>query len=284
MRSIRRRFNNKNRLAIILVYLALLILFSGGLIYSVSSNLGVVTADKYGCYPDMQQRHIHMVVDASNPRYNIEQQRGIYRYTEQLYNGLELGDKLSVYTSEGNQVASIAKSKFHICGQAKTADELVKINAAEASKGYLAKQQQRLYQKVFLPKLKALLTDPLNDEQVAKSSPILEMIADLSRLPSMKAGSKLVVVSDLFQFSSSVKPFCLVKNALPAFSSFAQWPVYKTLLKPQRLAGIETEMLMLQRQSYGKFCTERELRQWWIDYFKDNSGKNPSVIRIRTGG
>lgn len=282
--SIKHRRKGKKKLAKVIAYSSGIALGLGGLSYAVIQNMGKVTADKYGCFKQVPvSQPIHVLVDASQPRYSPEQQLSIYRYMEQLFDELALGGKISVYTSENDQIASIAKPRFHVCGLAKKSEELVEINAAEASIGYLAKQKQRLYTKKFLPELKILLSGKPDEKRKASSSPLLEMIKDISHLSSMKSGSKLVVISDLLQNSSSVKPFCYVKNALPKFSTYSQWDVYKNLLKPKSFAGVEVDVLMLQRPAYGEYCTEQELRQYWIDYFKANGVKNPNFLRIRAG-
>lgn len=230
--SIKRRRNGKGKSNFIkiIAYSIGIVLCTGALLYAVIQSVGKAVPDKIGCYKEATtNQHVHALIDNSNPRFSITQNRSIIRYFESLYDELEFNGKISIYTTGDHEIASISKASFSICKPATTGKELEKINAANASDGYLEKQKKRLYQQHFLPNLKAILAKDLEESKKASSSPLLEITADLSRLPSMKSGSKLVLISDLFQSSSSVKPFCFVKGALPIYSSFSQWPVYKSL-------------------------------------------------------
>jgi len=258
-----------------------------GLGYVGLQTYGRATADEYGCYVDAPQRSTFVLVDASEPRFNEEQARSLRSYFDQLYDGLAFNERLSIFTSEGDQVASIARSRFSLCGQARTPDELKAINASAAEAGYLRKQRQRLYEKKLAPELDALFADNLNESRrQLYQSPILEMIGDISRSPQLNPGSRLVVVSDFIQNSDSAR-FCRAKGHMPRFSNFKKRSVY-TRLKPSSLEDVEVKLLMVQRHGYGRgslaYCySEEELRKWWVDYLKDNGVRNPRIIRIRHG-
>lgn len=277
-----RRRSRKNNLPTMLAYSGVLALCIGGIGYAGFQTFGKAVPDRYGCFSEAQQSHTMVVVDASQPRFSTEQKRSVLRYFDQLYGTLGFNDKLSFYTSEGDQLASIAAPRFHICGPAQRPDQLEAINADAGSPGYLEKQRERLYEKVLLPELEAMLADDIETSRHAYESPIFEMIADLSRSPAMKPGSRLVLISDLIQNSDSAQ-FCQVQNSMPLFSNFEKRRIYERI-KPQSLEGVEADVLMLQRTGYGPYCRdEQEIRKFWEDYLIANGVKAPHFIRIRYG-
>ncbi len=257
--------------------------------YAALQALGRPTADAFGCFADLEQPQTLVLVDASEPRWNDEQARSLRRYFDQLYQDLEFNERLSIYTSEGDQVASVARPRFHVCGQASRPEQLEAVNAQGAQAGYLRKQRQRLYERVLAPELEAILAmipDPSRAQFY--QSPVMELIADLSRNRDLKAGSRLIVISDLLQNSDSAR-FCRAKGDMPRFSVFEDRPVYQRL-KPEPLDGVRVEMLMLQRFGYGqddlRYCkNEDELRSFWRDYLTANgiSEQDVRFIRIRHG-
>jgi hypothetical protein len=269
-----------------LLYGSLLVLMLSGLAYATFRSYGQLTPDAYGCFAGVEQPATFVLVDASEPRFNTEQARSLRTYFDKLYAALAFNERLSFVTSEADQIASIAAPRFHVCGQAKTPEQLEAIGAASAQVGYLKKQRERLYGKIVGPELDALLSEmPDKNRRQLYQSPIMEMIADISRLPDFKPGSRIIIVSDLIQNSDSVQ-FCRVQNDMPPFHVFKERPVYARL-KPKSLQGIEVEILMIQRWGYGQagleYCAdEDELMAFWRDYLTDN-GAQVNVIRIRNG-
>ncbi|MBT3043391.1 MAG: hypothetical protein KME67_11065 [Candidatus Thiodiazotropha sp. (ex Codakia orbicularis)] len=256
-----------------------------GLGYFAFQAYGKPVADRYGCFDGVNGKQTHVLIDVSAPRFDGDQQRALMRYFKQEYDRLAFGDRMSVYTTEGDQQASVLSPRFHICGPAREPEHLTAIGADGGSSGYIEKQRQRLYEKRFLPELEAVLTDNPDDERrQTTQSPILEMVADLSRMPNVGPGAKITLVSDLIQNAPDSAQFCQVKNDMPPFALFSQRRVYQGRLKPRSLEGVQVEVLMLLRPAYGPFCRdEDEIRRFWIDYFRANGVKEPRVIRIRHG-
>ncbi|RLJ20764.1 hypothetical protein DJ030_06385 [bacterium endosymbiont of Escarpia laminata] len=91
----RRRKRKGNALAII-AYALILIACLAGLGYAAYQSYGKPTPDKYGCYSGVKQDHTLVLVDASEPRWDSNQQRALHRYFKQLYDGLGFNEKLSV--------------------------------------------------------------------------------------------------------------------------------------------------------------------------------------------
>lgn len=264
-----------------------LMIAAGGLGYLTWESMGKATADEFGCFAEEAQRQTVVLVDVSEPKFNEEQTRSLQRYFDQLYNGLGFNERVSVVTTAEDQVGSIPKPRFHVCGQAVNAEQLAAVNAGEANAGFLAKQKQRLYEKMYAPAVQqVLLPSTESKEKQRYQSPMLEMIQGVRRFHPLRAGDRLVVISDLIQNSDSVQ-FCRTANDMPPFSIFAKRAVYSRL-KPQSLEGIEVEVLMVQRQGYGRdafsYCySEEELRRFWRDYLVANGVDNPGFVRIRHG-
>ena len=279
-----RRRRRKKSVMAPLALSAVLVACIGGMGYAAYQQFGKVVPDRYGCYAEAPQTHTAVLIDASEPRFSKEQALSMRRYAEELYDSLGFNERLSVYTTEGDQIASVLSPRFHVCGGAKTATQLTAIGAEAGTAGYREKQRKRLFEKRFLPELETLMSDDLDDSRRQLSqSPMLEMIADISRSPTLRPGSRLIVVSDLIQNSDSVQ-FCRVKNDMPPFSLFAQRRIYQQRLKPESLEGVEVELLMLQRPELGPFCRdEEELKTFWLDYFRANGVKSPRLIRLRHG-
>ena len=256
-----------------------------GLGYMGFQAYGKATADEYGCYESAGQRQSVVLVDVSGPRFNEEQARSLRRYFDKLYSGLGFNEKLSIITTAEDQIGSVPTPRLHVCGQASHAADLEAINAESASSGFLARQKERLYEKNFGPAIAELLS-PDSDSKQRFQSPILEMIQSVRRFHPLRAGDRLIVVSDLIQNSDSVQ-FCRTKNDMPPFSVFAKRSVYQRL-KPESLEGIDVEVLMIQRRGYGRstyaYCySEEELRTFWHDYMIANGVADPRFVRIRHG-
>ena len=194
----------------------------------------------------------------------------------------------SFITTEGDQISSTPKARFHVCGTAKTPDDLDEIGAQSASAGFLRKQKQRLYENVYAPQVDAMLS-PTPDEsrKQVSQSPMLEMVKNISHMKDFVLGSQLILLSDLLQNSDTAQ-FCIKQNQMPPFRIFRKQESYQQRLVPRSLEGIDVTVLLLQRYGYGqrflKYCkNEEELTTFWRDYFTGNGAVNPVFIRIREG-
>ena len=270
------------------LYAGAIAVCAAGLGWAAFESYGKAVPNAFNCYEETDQRHSFALVDSSQPRWNQEHGESLRRYFDTLFAGLGFNEKLSVYTTEPDEVGSVISPRFHVCGGANAPDNLEAVGAASASAGYLQKQKQRIYEDVYAPSIETLLElEPDQDRLQVQQSPVLEMIQSLSRLPELQPGSRLIIVSDLLQNSDSTGPFCSVKNRMPPFSIFKHQKGYARV-RPDSLEGVEVVVLMLQRPGYGReplqFCKdEEELIKFWRDYFTDNGVSQPSFIRIRHG-
>lgn len=256
--------------------------------YLTLQSMGTLSADALGCYAGIDQPQSVVIIDASEPRWDAAQARALFTYFSQLYDGLAFNERLSVYTTEGDQLASVVAPRFSVCGQATSSAELAQVNAAEASAGYLARQKQRLFDEVLMPELNQLLSlTPDASRRQKYESPILEIIQAVTRAARLDAGDRLAVVSDFIQNSESAR-FCRVQGDMPRFAAFKERPVYQGRLMPYSLNGVRVDALMLMRGGYGQdelqFCTsEDELRGFWREYFTENGAERVDFIRVRSG-
>ncbi|MEM7220025.1 MAG: hypothetical protein AAF515_16785 [Pseudomonadota bacterium] len=230
-----------------------------------------------------------ILVDASEPRWNAHQQRSIRNALDQVYEGLGFNERLSVFTSEEDQIGSAAKitPRFSVCGTARAPEELESIGAESASEGYLRRTKERLYDKFLGPELDALLTlSPESDRRQRYQSPVLELLQAISRRPEAQHARKLIVISDLLQNSDTAQ-FCTVRMAMPYFEVFRQRRSYARLT-PEGFDGIDVELYLLQRQGFGgpalPYCRdEEELVRFYSDYFTHHGARSVTLTRLRDG-
>lgn len=279
----RRRSSGNNTFKLIGLSLVVALGISG-FGYITWQSMGQQTADEFGCYADVYQKKMAVIVDASEPRWDAVQGRALHTYFRQLYDGLAFNERLSVYTTEGDKVASVVSPRFTVCGQAKSPEDLAAVNAPEAQAGYLKREKERLFEKVLEPELNKLLSlSPDESRRQLHESPVLEMILAVANSSKLEPGDRLVSIGDMIQNSESAR-FCTKQNDMPRFTAFKKRRIYQGRLKPRSLAGIEVEALMLLRGGYGPFCSsEDEIRAFWQDYFEDNGATQVQFTRIRGG-
>ena len=273
----------------IIILRAVLVACTGAMGYAAFSIFGQPTPDQYGCFEGIKQRNTFVLFDASEPRLNVEQHRSVRHYLDELYANLEFNERLSFITAEGDQISSAPKARFHVCGTAKTPDDLKNIAAQSASTGFLRKQKQRLYENVYAPQVDAMLS-PTPDEsrKQVSQSPMLEMVKNVSHMKNFVPGSRLILLSDLLQNSETAQ-FCIKQNQMPPFRIFRKQESYLQRLMPHALEDIDVTVLLLQRYGYChpsflKYCkNEEELTTFWRDYFTGNGAVKPVFIRIREG-
>ena len=265
-----------------------LTVFISGFGTLIVSSFGVAVADEFGCFDTASQYQTVIVVDASAPRWNREQGRSLRTYMDRLYEHLRFNERLSVFTTEGDQIASVVSARFTVCGQATHPDQLAQIGAGQAQAGYLERQTQRLYDDLLTPELNALLTlTPDESRLQLNESPVLETIRSVSRATLLQPGDRMVVISDMVQNSESAR-FCKVRGDMPSFDVFKNRLVYQDRLIPESLDGVRVEALMLMRGGYGQFgpyCPggEEEVRGFWRGYFSQNGASEVQFTRIRLG-
>lgn len=246
------------------------------------SSLGELTPDRQGCYEGIPSPQTLLWIDVTSLRLSEPQMLALRRAIDDVYGGLGFNERLSIITTEADTFSSVPKPRVHVCGQARSPEELEAAGASAAMPGYLERKRHELYERVLGPELDAILSPQALEARAGMMhSPILEQIAYLSR--SLTAGDRLVLATDGVQNSEAAK-FCQVRGDMPSFSSFAKRDLYRQLLKPQRMDGVRVTWLMVQLPSYGAYCSgEGEVRRFFEDYFTGNGASMLDVIRIRFG-
>jgi len=283
-----RRRRQKNDLPKILMLSGVLVACMGGLGYAAFRTIDQKTPDQYGCYEEIEQRQTFVLFDASEPRLNAQQERSVRNYLDKVFDNLSFNEKLSFITTESDQISSAPKARFHVCGAARNSEEFEAMSGQSASAGFLKKQKQRLYDKMYAPQVEALLSQTPNESRrQLYQSPVLEMIKNISSMRNFAPGSRLISIGDHLQNSESAQ-FCTKQNHMPPFRIFREREIYQQRLVPRSFEGVEVVVLLLQRYGYGqgflRYCkNEEELAGFWRDYFIGNGAVNPTFIRIRDG-
>lgn len=250
----------------------------GGIGYLGYSTMGQKVADAYGCFSESYSQQQVAIIDASQPRWNRTQQRSLSTYYAKAFDNLRVNEKLSVYTTDDDQLASVVSADFHVCGQARTASEFEELSGSPAESGYLARQKERLFENHFGPRIEQVLDEGVQSHE----SPILEMLKSTLRDARLEPGDKLVLQSDLIQNSRDSARFCTTQNHMPLFKIFSERSIYRERLVPPSMNGVDVEILMLQREGYAQYCRdEEEIKSFWRDYFIANGAGSVEFIRIR---
>lgn len=283
----RRRHNNQASPLMLAAYSIGIVLGLLGLGYAGYATLDDPIADANGCYAEAPSREVILAIDASEPRWNAEQQRALQRFVSQVYTDLGFNERLSVYTTEGDAYAALLSPQVQVCGTAKDPRDLAAIGVSAPSVGYLRKEAQRLFEKVLAPELAAILAIEAEPSRTQRNqSPILEMLQSLSRMPSFNQASRLIVASDFLQNSDTAR-FCVVQNDMPRFDVFKERRNYQRV-RPESFEGIDVDFLMLQRAGYGgaylPHCRdEEELQDFFRDYAEHNGARSTRLTRLRHG-
>lgn len=248
-------------------------------------------ADKNGCYAQTSNMaHTVAIVDSSEPRSDQTQTRDLMAAFKQTYmKGLNFNERFSIVTTAENAIGSVFSPSMSFCRGAHTPDELLNVGAASATVEFVYRESMKFYQKTFEPTLAKIFTaNPDDDARQRRESPIFEQIQSVARATSFSEqinNRHLILVSDLIQHTSELQ-FCTTKGHLPKFKKLKA-SQYFSDIKPRSLSGVDVQVYMLIRPGYGDrnlpYCSESELRTFWVDYFADAGARNVEVIRLRMG-
>ncbi len=262
----------------------------GAITYYSVKDAGFVKADANGCFTQ-DNGHTFVLVDSSNPRFDVAQTRDLRTAFDQFYaSELAFKERFTIVTTEESRIGSIPAPAMVFCRSAHTGNELDAVGAATGTPAYLAREAASFFDDVFSPVM-AEIFDPNPDDaqRQRRESPILERIQSVARQASFASSQgqrRLIIVSDLIQ-STQEAQFCTQQGHLPSFATFKN-SAYFDRVRPASLAGVEVELYMLIRGGYGEtylpYCSEDELRKFWTDYFVDAGASSVEIIRLRRGG
>ncbi|MEP2759006.1 MULTISPECIES: hypothetical protein [Alphaproteobacteria] len=264
-------------------------LIAGTAGYLALSNLGKAQPNAIGCLPDPRQAQTVVFLDAS-VGYDQSQTRDLRKIAEDIYwRALHSNERLRLITTEEQQIASVVTPRVDFCRTASDPRDLERLGAASATPAYLAKEAQDAFENLYEPFFDEFLNpDAGPAHRQVRESPILEQIQSISRLPGFGDGGgnrRLVVISDGIQNTPEAQ-FCHVRGALPAFDTFATRPYFERV-RPHDLSGVKVTFYMAIQHGYGSgqlaYCTEDELRNFWLRYFEAAGAQSVEIVRLRRG-
>ena len=173
---------------------------------------------------------------------------------------------------------------FVLCKPAATPLEQAAIGAPDTSAQVLARQQREASER-YAAFVDDLIRSSTQQSRLATSSPILEQIQGISRYDYGAPLSKLIVYTDGINNSATAR-FCAVQGELPRFEVFARRPNYR-FVKPDDFGGADVDILLIERgelpSQHLPFCTNQELRDFWLDYAEANGAGIARVTPLGYG-
>ncbi len=235
-------------------------------------HLNTEQIDANYCYARDDQEQTALFVDYSlTHQTSASQKRDLRNSLIEAYERMAANGQLSVFTTESGSTATINKPVFTLCKPAKTAREQEAIGAPASSQLKLA----RIYrdaQARFEGFVDAMMTQSQDRSHVAGNSPILEQLQGISRYDFGSPLSRLSIYSDGLSNSPAGR-FCQKEGELPRFEVFSQRPDYR-FIAPENFNGASVDIRLVEFGTLPRdglnFCTNDELRQFWVEYFEAN--------------
>lgn len=165
----------------------------------------------------------------------------------------------------------MADPVFSLCRPAANAEGQARIGAPAKSHAQLDRHHRET-EAHFSAFVEHLVQQSIAAEQRAASSPILEQLQGISRYYRSGSLNRLIVYTDGLNNSPNGQ-FCVKRGELPRFAVFAERPGYR-FVAPQNFARAEVDVLLVEGEPLPTdalpFCTDDELRTFWVDYFEAN--------------
>ncbi len=259
----------------------------GALGWGLTTQLDKVSYDKVTyCYPQDGQHQSAFFLDASfTSGTSGQQDRDLASELMRTFDGLPPNGRLRVFSTAKGVASSTGIPVVDMCAPPATPEEQARIGADEETRPRLIRIKG-VARAAFASKVQAHLAVIKDEAKGAIDSPVLEQIRAISRFPFEAPLKHLVVFTDGIQ-NSDLRQFCRVKGHLPSFAKFAKQPDYE-LVKPRSLDGVRVDILLVENSrlpsSIYPFCTNREIRTWWPEFFKAAGANVEPLTRIRFGG
>ncbi len=223
-----------------------------------------------------------VLVDYSAGMWNAMQQRGVEEYFRASYEQMNGNERFAIYGTNGHTLSQIPRPVVEMCRPVRTGAESLMMGGPDLPTPFLHNKNRQAFRKVYWPHIQHMLRTDLKEDEKVWDSPLLEMTQSLSRLPTMtgKPFRKLVLVSDLMHNSDGVR-FCYERGHLPSYQKFTTTRHWARL-QPKPFTGVSVDILMLERNLEGTYCTETELIAFWTEYFEGN-GATVEITRLRMG-
>lgn len=271
----RRRKNNRGLLkttALVTGMIAIPLVALGGGGILAYRYLNTEQIDANFCYPRNDQEQTALFVDYSlTHQTSTSQKRDLRNSLVEAYEGMQPNGQLSVFTTENGSTATINTPVFTLCKPAETSREQDAIGAPVSSGPKLARTYAEAHDR-FETFVDQLMVQSQDQAHLAATSPILEQVQGISRYDFSAPLSRLIMYSDGIN-NSRAGQFCQKQGELPRFEVFAQRPDYR-FIAPDDLRGATVDIRLVEfgtlPQDGLSFCTNDELRTFWIDLFEAN--------------
>lgn len=257
----------------VIVLIPLVTVIGGG--YLAYEYIKTEKIDVAFCYERNDRYEAAVFVDFSVTHLiSPSQQRDLKNKLAQTFRKLPPNGRLSVFTTARDSTASINEPVFVLCNPPKNEREQERIDGPLKSTNVLKNENKDAGEK-FADYIEKLANESKVQSKLAITSPLLEQVQGISRYDFGARLKKLIFISDGINNSPNGY-FCTKKGELPSFRLFAQKPHYQ-FVKPDDLNGVSVDILLFESTlptSELPYCTNLELRNFWISLFEEN-GANP---------
>jgi len=259
----------------------------GGVGYAVVSGADTVRPDETGCYQVAGPQDSTTLWWDVSTGWSPSQERDIQTVPERAFGSLAFNERFSLITTEADRVGDIGSARVELCGPARSSADYARHGLEKsASPTFLANEADKLYREKVEPVVADILSRTKASGRIlAVDSPLLEQIQAISRRPELRDATgrkRLVLVTDGIQ-NTEIAHFCKVKGDLPPFRAFKTKPEFRRVA-PAPMSGAEVTIYLILHASYGPYCTEDELADFWTAYFEDAGASRVDVYRLRPSG
>ena len=235
------------------------------------------------CYPRTDQHQQVVFLDISLADLSAAQLRDYQEALAGAYDGVPPNTRIMVFTTAADVQRTLVRPVITICKPPATETEQKAI-AAPSETTPLLKRRAAEARATYDTEVEKVLADVQDPIKRAGDSPILEQVRGISNYAGFRGASRsLTWVSDGIQNSEAGR-FCTKKGEMPSYATFAKRPAF-TFLKPNSFAGTDVSVLLVESirlpQAGLEFCSNAEMRRWWVDYFKGNGADRVALTPLR---
>lgn len=277
------RHNSSDTLKRVASVVAPVILLGAGAV-AMLTYTGEETPDAFGCYARPDQHKTAVFIDNSLRQLSKAQLRDYSTALTRAYEMAPANARISIFTTASDRNGSLANPVFTMCKPASTPMEQATIGAPEKPAPYLIREAKKAATR-YHEAVKSELLTVQDKTKLASDSPILEQLRAISMSADFTSQNRsLWVISDGISNSETAR-FCVVKGALPSFTTFMQRADYVDYIQPRSFAGTNVTLLLVEHGPLPTkglpFCSTREIRDFWVHYFKKNHADSVELTPLR---
>ena len=278
-----RRGKGGGNWGLILAAVAAPLLLLGGGGYGLSEYMKIEQPGEDLCYPRADQDISMIFLDASVGKVSKPQMRDYRTGYLTAWRRAKPNTKLLFVTTAADVQATLITPVFTLCKPASTPEEQAALGAPEETAQHLAWRAEQAEGR-YLAAVDEVLAESQDKSKQAGDSPILEQLRQISKYDGFQAAHRsLTIITDGIE-NSSVARFCTVQGNMPPFAVFAKSGAYESV-KPRAFDGTDVLVLLVEKyklpQSFAPYCTNAELRHWWLDYFAANDAASVDLTPLR---